>query len=70
MNMCIRDVKGLKRLQAETAGRHSLHLPLDTLMEPQVKIDPSPFILAPIEAERKAAILLSSPGFRLHRISA
>jgi hypothetical protein len=39
-------------------------------MEHQVKIDTSPFILCPIEAERKAAILLSSPGFRLHRISA
>src|SRR5467141_2990043 len=47
-----------------------LHPPLNALMEPQTKIDTSPFILSTSEPERKVAILLSSPGFRLHRISA
>ena len=31
--------------------------------------DTSPLILSPFEAERKPAILLSSPGFRLYLIT-
>ena len=42
-------VDALKRPQAES--RRGLHPPLNALMEPQMKIDTSPFILSPIEAE-------------------
>jgi hypothetical protein len=55
------EVDALKRLQTDC--RQGLHPPLDALMEPQVKIDTSPFFLSPIETEWKAALLPSSPGF-------
>jgi len=45
----------LKHLQAES--RRGLHSTLCTLMDPQVKIDTSLFILPAIAAERKPVII-------------
>ena len=65
------EVDALKRLQAETTVKDTGQAvpELDALLSQTVKIDTSPWILSPFEAERKPGIL-DRAFIRLHPVSA